>query len=122
MGLGLPHYRGWGAEEALEHGDGPTGTDIPADAFICDQLVAIKAVSQHGFSLVCASEELRDNREVVLQAVSHTGRRYPQYCWEFHDGSEKPSPEPLLKKDASPAVLGGREFWKCSGGLKCLKL
>ena len=26
-------------------------------------------------------------------------------------GSERPSPEPLLKKEASPAVLGGREFW-----------
>ena len=26
-------------------------------------------------------------------------------------GSERPSPEPLLKKEASPAALGGREFW-----------
>ena len=30
-------------------------------------------------------------------------------------GSERPSPEPFLKKEASPAVLGGREFWKRSG-------
>ena len=37
-------------------------------------------------------------------------------------GSERPSPEPLLKKEASPAVLGGREFWKCSGRLRCLEL
>ena len=37
-------------------------------------------------------------------------------------GSERPSPEPLLKKEASPAVLGGREFWKRSGRLKCLQL
>ena len=37
-------------------------------------------------------------------------------------GSERPSPEPLLKKEASPAVLGGREFWKRSGSLKCLEL
>ena len=37
-------------------------------------------------------------------------------------GSERPSPEPLLKKEASPAVLGGREFWKCSGAFKCLEL
>ena len=29
--------------------------------------------------------------------------------------SERPSPEPLLRKEASPAVLGGREFLKCSG-------
>ena len=26
------------------------------------------------------------------------------------------------KKEASPAVLGGREFWKRSGSLKCLEL
>ena len=31
--------------------------------------------------------------------------------------SERPSPEPLLKKEASLAVLRGREFWKCSGNL-----
>ena len=36
--------------------------------------------------------------------------------------SERPSPEPILKKEASPAILGGREFWKCSGSLKCLEL
>ena len=30
--------------------------------------------------------------------------------------------EPLLEKEASPAVLGGREFWKCSGAFKCLEL
>ena len=29
--------------------------------------------------------------------------------------SERPSPEPLLKKEVSPAVLTGRQFWKCSG-------
>ena len=49
-------------------------------------------------------------------------QRYPQ-CWEFHDnGSERPSPEPLPKKEASPAVLGTPAFWKCSGSLKCLAL
>ena len=31
----------------------------------------------------------------------HSFQRCPQYCWEFHD------PEPLLQKEASPAVLGG---------------
>ena len=36
--------------------------------------------------------------------------------------SERPSPEPILKKEASPAVQGGREFWKRSGSLKCLEL
>ena len=34
--------------------------------------------------------------------------------------SLRPSLEPLLKKEASPAVFGGREFRKCSGGFKCL--
>ena len=50
-------------------------------------------------------------------------QKHPQYCQEFHgNSSERPSPEPLLKKEASPAVLGGREFWKCSGSLKWLEL
>ena len=34
--------------------------------------------------------------------------------------SERPSPEPFQKKEASKAVLRGREFWKCSGSLKCV--
>ena len=29
---------------------------------------------------------------------------------------------PLLKKEASPAVLRERQFWRCSGGFKCLEL
>ena len=37
-------------------------------------------------------------------------------------GSERPSPGPLLKKEASPSHTGGGEFWKCSGSLKCLEL
>ena len=37
-------------------------------------------------------------------------------------GSERPSPEPLLKKGASPAVLGGETILECSGALKCLEL
>ena len=36
--------------------------------------------------------------------------------------SERPSPEPILKKEAPPAGLGGRQFWKRSGSLKCLEL
>ena len=36
--------------------------------------------------------------------------------------SERPSLEPLLKKEASPVVLGGREFWKWPGAFKCLEL
>ena len=37
-------------------------------------------------------------------------------------GSERPSPEPLLKKEASPAVLGGKEFGnalEASNALNC---
>ena len=34
--------------------------------------------------------------------------------------SERLSLEQLLKKEASPAALSGREFQKCSGGFKCL--
>ena len=36
--------------------------------------------------------------------------------------SERPSTEPFLKREASPAVLRGRAFWKCSGSLKRLEL
>ena len=49
-------------------------------------------------------------------------RDTPSTAGNSMTGSERPSPEPLLKKEASPAVLGGREFWKCSGSLKCLEL
>ena len=48
---------------------------------------------------------------------SESGRgnqKCPQCCREFHDNSsERPSSEPLLKKEATPTVLSGREFWKC---------
>ena len=40
----------------------------------------------------------------------------------FMTSSERPSVEPILEKETSPAVLGGREFWKCFGSLKCLEL
>ena len=35
--------------------------------------------------------------------------------------SERPSPEPLLKKEASPTVLRGENSWECFGGFKCLE-
>ena len=58
--------------------------------------------------------------------VSRTGplrvRNTPSTAGNSMTGSERPSPEPLLKKEASPAVLGGRQFWKCSGAFKCLEL
>ena len=43
-------------------------------------------------------------------------------AWNSMTSSERPSPEPFLAKEASPALLRGREFWKCSGSLKCLEL
>ena len=49
-------------------------------------------------------------------------RSTPSTAGNSMTGSERPSPEPILKKSAPPAVLGGREFWKCSGSLKCLEL
>ena len=49
-------------------------------------------------------------------------RNAPSTAGNSMTGSERPSPEPLLKKEAPPAVLGGREFWKCFGSLKCLEL
>ena len=36
-------------------------------------------------------------------------QKYPQYCWNSMTSSERPSPEPILKKEASPAVLGGEK-------------
>ena len=39
-----------------------------------------------------------------------------------HGEGERPSPEPLLKKEESPAVLRRRELGKCSGSLGCLEL
>ena len=49
-------------------------------------------------------------------------RNTPSTAGNSMTSSERPSPGPFLKKEASPAVLGGREFWKCSGSLKCLEL
>ena len=51
-------------------------------------------------------------------------RNAPSTARNSMTGSERPSPEPLLKKEASSAVLGGGggEFWKCSESLKCLEL
>ena len=34
-------------------------------------------------------------------------QKYPQYCWEFHDQPERPSPEPLLKKRRPQPYWGG---------------
>ena len=42
-------------------------------------------------------------------------RNAPSTAGNSMTGSERPSPEPLLEKEASPAALGVREFWKCSG-------
>ena len=39
----------------------------------------------------------------------------PQYCWEFHDQLWEALSRTISEKEASPAVLRGREFWKCSG-------
>ena len=56
------------------------------------------------------------------QNITQKVRNTPSTAGNSMTDSERPSPEPLLKKEASPAVLGGREFWKCSGSFKCLEL
>ena len=49
-------------------------------------------------------------------------RNAPTTAVNSMTSSERSSLEPFLKKEASPAVLGVREFWKHSGSLKCLEL
>ena len=53
---------------------------------------------------------------------SNAHRNAPSTAGNSMTSSERPSPEPLLEKEVSPAVLGGREFWKRSGAFKCLEL
>ena len=49
-------------------------------------------------------DHLRTSKKLLHQ-------KYPQKCWEFHgNSSERPSLEPLLKKEAFPAILRGRKF------------
>ena len=59
---------------------------------------------------------------LLLHARDLLFRNTPSTAGNSMTSSERPSPEPLLKKEAPPAVLGGREFWKRSGSLKCLEL
>ena len=49
-------------------------------------------------------------------------RNTPSTAGNSMSSSERPSPEPLLTNEAPPAVLGEREFWKCSESLKCFEL
>ena len=58
----------------------------------------------------------------LKKLTNRFNQKYPQYCQEVHDQLREALSEPLLKKEESPAVLGGREFWKSSGSLKCLEL
>ena len=45
--------------------------------------------------------------------VTHCFRTTLSTAGNSMTSSERPSTEPLLKKEVSPAVLRGREFWKC---------
>ena len=65
-------------------------------------------------------EMFLNRKAIIYWAVSI--RNTPSTAGNSMTGSERPSPEPILKKEAPPAVLGGREFWKRSGSLKCLEL
>ena len=72
----------------------------------------------------------RQNNPRTSKESTTTSNRKSPFLWldqEHRDGFVRQNcterlgfPEPLLKKEAPPAVLGGREFWKCSGSLKCL--
>ena len=76
-------------------------------------------------SLYFASLQCFQHRSVVW--VRQNARKavlpqkYPQYCWEFHDQLSEALFRTISEKEASPAVLRGREFWKCSGSLKYLE-
>ena len=44
--------------------------------------------------------------------------KHPEYCWEFHDHtSERLSPEPILKKEASPSRTEGERILEASNAL-----
>ena len=59
---------------------------------------------------------------LIFCSLCKSFRNTPSTAGNSMTSSERPSPEPLLKEEASSAVLGGREFWKCSGAFKCLGL
>ena len=47
----------------------------------------------------------------LLQCRTSLRRNTPSTAGNSMTSSKRLSPEPFLKKEASPAVLGGREFW-----------
>ena len=49
-------------------------------------------------------------------------QKYPSTAGNSMTVSERPSPEPLLKKRGVCSRTGGREFWKCSGAFECHEL
>ena len=67
-----------------------------------------------------AARGLRSGTAEITAVVAI--RNNPSTAGNSMTGSERLSPEPLPKKEAPPAVLGGREFWKCSESLKSLEL
>ena len=82
------------------------------------------------FSGSCCFERRNTNNPLPKQPPASTPvksaptlfRNTPSTAGNSVTSSERPSPEPILKKETSPAVLGGREFWKRSGRLRCLEL
>ena len=80
-------------------------------------------ISSHG--IPCLEGPLRQCLEASAQLGKPNDiivRNTPSTAGNSMTSSERPSPEPILKKGASPAVLGGREFWKRSGRFECLEL
>ena len=64
-------------------------------------------MATHAMLLQTWSENVIDSQALKKSQRERERERDPQYCLNSMTGSERPSPEPLLKKEASPAVLGG---------------
>ena len=52
--------------------------------------------------------EGRKGKEMIYSGAQNDYRNTPSTAGNSMTGSGTPSPEPLLKKEAPPAVLGGR--------------
>ena len=61
-------------------------------------------------------------KETPTELQTAKDQKCPQYCWGFHDRLWEALSGTTSEKRGAPSRTGGRQFWKCSGGLKCLEL
>ena len=74
-----------------------TGLGVHSKTLVCRGL----RVGLSGIESAILNREPGDSESCYYQ-------KYPQYCWEFHDNSsERPSPEPILKKRRPQLYWGG---------------